>query len=202
MVYTLDPKTFPGDVDRRTKTRCMKSNSFVQGGNIKSGVYSHQLHLYGVEEGGTIIMLGTDKMGRDLWGKACEAGRISLSMSLFGTIISVVVGSVLGVALAITAAGSIMSAALHRVCHCLPAIAAVDGPGGTGTQDRRFVLGLYRHVAVFSPCFRGRRWRAKCAARCCRCAKPISSWRPRRWALRMRASSSATCTRIRSAISS
>jgi peptide/nickel transport system permease protein len=37
-------------------------------------------------------------MGRDLWGKACEAGRVSLSMSLFGTLISVAVGSVLGVA--------------------------------------------------------------------------------------------------------
>jgi peptide/nickel transport system permease protein len=36
-------------------------------------------------------------MGRDLFGKACEAGRVSLSMSLFGTIISVVAGSVLGV---------------------------------------------------------------------------------------------------------
>jgi peptide/nickel transport system permease protein len=55
------------------------------------------LHLFGVEEGGTIYLLGTDKLGRDLWGKACEAGRISLSMSLFGTIISVIVGSVLGV---------------------------------------------------------------------------------------------------------
>jgi peptide/nickel transport system permease protein len=55
-------------------------------------------HLYGVEEGGAIYLLGTDKQGRDLWGKACEAGRISLSMSLFGTIISIAVGSVLGVA--------------------------------------------------------------------------------------------------------
>jgi peptide/nickel transport system permease protein len=55
-------------------------------------------HLFGVEEGGAIHLLGTDKQGRDLFGKACEAGRISLSMSLFGTIISIAVGSVLGVA--------------------------------------------------------------------------------------------------------
>jgi peptide/nickel transport system permease protein len=57
-----------------------------------------KLHLFGVDQGGTIFILGTDKMGRDLWGKACEAGRISLSMSLFGTIISIAAGSVLGVA--------------------------------------------------------------------------------------------------------
>lgn len=54
-------------------------------------------HLIGVAEGGVFNMLGTDKMGRDLFGKACEAGRVSLSMSLFGTIISIAIGSVLGV---------------------------------------------------------------------------------------------------------
>ena len=61
------------------------------------GLIPSDLHLFGVEEGGTIYLLGTDKMGRDLWGKACEAGRISLSMSIFGAVISIAVGSVLGV---------------------------------------------------------------------------------------------------------
>jgi peptide/nickel transport system permease protein len=60
-------------------------------------VFPTKLHLFGVEEGGSLYMLGTDKLGRDLWGKACEAGRISLSIGLFGTIISILVGSVLGV---------------------------------------------------------------------------------------------------------
>src|SRR5690606_3067686 len=62
------------------------------------GLIPSNIHLYGVEEGGTVYLLGTDKLGRDLWGKACEAGRISLTMGLFGTIISVAVGSILGVA--------------------------------------------------------------------------------------------------------
>ncbi len=61
------------------------------------GLIPTNLHLIGVEEGGVFYMLGTDKMGRDLFGKACEAGRVSLSMSLFGTIISIAIGSVLGV---------------------------------------------------------------------------------------------------------
>ena len=61
------------------------------------GLIPTNLHLFGVEEGGVFYMLGTDKMGRDLFGKACEAGRVSLSMSLFGTIISIAIGSVLGV---------------------------------------------------------------------------------------------------------
>ena len=61
------------------------------------GIFPTDIHLVGVEAGGVFNMLGTDKMGRDLFGKACEAGRISLSMSLFGTIISISIGSVMGV---------------------------------------------------------------------------------------------------------
>ena len=61
------------------------------------GLFETDLHLIGVEEGGTLYMLGTDKLGRDLFGKAAEAGRVSLSMSLFGTIISIAVGSVVGI---------------------------------------------------------------------------------------------------------
>jgi peptide/nickel transport system permease protein len=73
-------------------------NFFVQGSEYKIlGLFPSKLHFFGVEEGGTVYLLGTDKLGRDLWGKACEAGRISLSMSLFATIISIAFGSVLGV---------------------------------------------------------------------------------------------------------
>jgi peptide/nickel transport system permease protein len=61
------------------------------------GPFPSTLHLYGVEEGGLIYLLGSDKFGRDIFGRCALAGRISLSMSLFGTVISVVVGSVLGV---------------------------------------------------------------------------------------------------------
>jgi peptide/nickel transport system permease protein len=70
----------------------------VQGWEYKLlGLIPSKLHLFGVEEGGTIYVLGTDKLGRDLFGKSCEAGRVSLSMSLFGTIISIAVGSVVGI---------------------------------------------------------------------------------------------------------
>jgi peptide/nickel transport system permease protein len=96
-VYTLDPATFQVRWEEDT-SKAYDIMFFVQGWEYKIlGLIPSNLHLFGVEEGGTIYLLGTDKLGRDLWGKACEAGRISLSMSLFGTIISVLVGSVLGV---------------------------------------------------------------------------------------------------------
>jgi peptide/nickel transport system permease protein len=96
--YTLDSKTFKV-YWAEDESKMYPIKLFVRGAEYKLfGLIPSKLHLFGVEQGGTIYILGTDKMGRDLWGKACEAGRISLSMSLFGTIISIVVGSVLGVA--------------------------------------------------------------------------------------------------------
>jgi len=73
-------------------------NFFIEGFEYKLfGLIPTKIHLFGVDEGARIHILGTDKMGRDLWSKACEAGRISLSMSLFGAIISIALGSVIGV---------------------------------------------------------------------------------------------------------
>jgi len=96
--YTLNPKTFQV-YWAEDESKPYEIKFFVTGSEYKLlGFIPANLHLFGVEEGGTIYLLGTDKMGRDLWGKACEAGRISLTMSLFGTLISIAVGSILGVA--------------------------------------------------------------------------------------------------------
>ena len=97
-IYELDPITFQVHwVEDTSKTYPVRF--FVEGSEYKLlGLIPMNLHLYSVEEGGTIYLLGTDKLGRDLWGKVAEAGRISLSMGLIGTIISIAFGSVLGVA--------------------------------------------------------------------------------------------------------
>jgi len=93
----LDLETFaPIWSEDRSQTYDLKF--FVRGWEYKLlGLIPMDLHLYGVEEGGTVYILGTDKFGRDVWGRACRAGRISLSMALFGTLISIAAGSVLGV---------------------------------------------------------------------------------------------------------
>jgi peptide/nickel transport system permease protein len=94
---TLDPKTFqPIWVENTQKKYYVQF--FVSSWEYKLlGIIPMNLHLYDVEQGGTLFVLGTDKLGRDLWGKAAQAGRVSLSMSLFGTIVSIAIGSVLGV---------------------------------------------------------------------------------------------------------
>lgn len=93
----LDPVTFAPRWTEDTSKR-YELKFFVQDWEYKIlGFIKSRWHLYGVEEGGTVYLLGTDKFGRDLWGRACRAGRISLTLSLFATIISVSVGSVVGV---------------------------------------------------------------------------------------------------------
>jgi peptide/nickel transport system permease protein len=93
----LDPVTFAPRWTEDTSKR-YPLRFFVQSWEYKLfGLITSRWHLYGVEEGGTVYLLGTDKFGRDLWGRACRAGRISLTLSLFATFISVSVGSVLGV---------------------------------------------------------------------------------------------------------
>ena len=96
-VVELDPTTFaPMWSEDTSRTYALKF--FVRSWEYKIlGLVPSRWHLFGVEEGGTVYILGTDKFGRDLCGRACLAGRISLSMSLFGTFISIAAGSVLGV---------------------------------------------------------------------------------------------------------
>jgi peptide/nickel transport system permease protein len=97
-VETLDPTTFQVTWAPDT-SRIYPIQFFVQGSEYRLlGLIPMNLHLFGVEEGATLYLLGTDKLGRDLWGMACKAGRVSLTMSLFGALISVAVGSVVGVA--------------------------------------------------------------------------------------------------------
>ena len=61
------------------------------------GLIPTNVHLFGVEQGGTIFLMGTERQGRDLFGRACWAGRISLSMSIFAAFISLTIGSITGV---------------------------------------------------------------------------------------------------------
>ena len=93
----FDPVTFEPLWEADTETRYPVRLFVARVGMEGAWIFPTTLHLFGVDEGGTIYLMGTDKFGRDLWGKSCEAGRISLTMSLFGTLISVAIGSVVGV---------------------------------------------------------------------------------------------------------
>jgi peptide/nickel transport system permease protein len=96
-VVTIDMTTFVPTWEEDTSVM-YPIYLFVEGWEYELlGFIPTNRHLFGVEEPGRIYLMGTDRIGRDLFGKSCEAGRISLTMALFGTLISVAIGSVVGI---------------------------------------------------------------------------------------------------------
>ena len=64
----VDAKTFETNWTNDTSKR-YEIQFFVRSWEYKLfGLFPTDLHLFGVEEGGTIYLLGTEKLGRDLWG--------------------------------------------------------------------------------------------------------------------------------------
>jgi len=59
------------------------------------GLLETDLHLFGVQEG-TVFLLGTDTMGRDLLSRILHGGRLSLSVGLIGIAISFLLGITIG----------------------------------------------------------------------------------------------------------
>lgn len=54
--------------------------------------------LFGVEEGGSIFLFGTDTLGRDLLSRILIGSQVSLTVPLVGTLVTIVIGTILGIA--------------------------------------------------------------------------------------------------------
>jgi peptide/nickel transport system permease protein len=60
------------------------------------GVFPGRLHLICPAEGGTLFLLGTDRLGRDMASRLIYGGRISLTVGLVGITISFLLGISIG----------------------------------------------------------------------------------------------------------
>ncbi len=115
---TLDPKTFKQTYVPTTDAYSIRF--FVKGASYRLlGLFPTDVHLFGVDAPGTIALLGTDQLGRDVFSRVLVATRISLSVPLAGMIIGVLVGSILGVTSAYF--GGLMDLLLQRVAEILAA---------------------------------------------------------------------------------
>jgi len=81
----------------RTRASGTPIRLFVRGSPYRLfGLIPADIHLFGVEEGGEIYLLGTDGLGRDLLSRIFAGAGISLSIGLVGVITSFILGAVLG----------------------------------------------------------------------------------------------------------
>jgi len=73
---------------------------FIHGQPYKfMGLLETDLHLYGIDQQGFgVFLLGTDRQGRDMLSRILIGSQMSLTIGLVGVLLSLVFGSVLGVA--------------------------------------------------------------------------------------------------------
>ncbi len=70
---------------------------FVEGEPYKLlGIWDSNIHLVGVDEPAVYFPFGTDNLGRDLYSRTMHAARISLSIGVFGVVISFGLGCLIG----------------------------------------------------------------------------------------------------------
>lgn len=60
------------------------------------GLWTADRHLVGVEPGGTLFLLGTDRLGRDMLSRIIHGARISLTIGLVGIAVSFVLALLFG----------------------------------------------------------------------------------------------------------
>ncbi len=78
------------------KTKKFPIYFFVRGSKYKFwGLWETGIHLFGVKEG-YIFLLGTDRMGRDMFSRILYGARISTTIGLVGVIISLFLGIIIG----------------------------------------------------------------------------------------------------------
>jgi peptide/nickel transport system permease protein len=101
-VYGLEGQRHPETlrtVYQEDRSRIYPLRFFVRGESYEFwGLFETNWHLFGVDEGGTIFLLGTDAVGRDMLTRIIYGSRISLTVGLIGVALSFTFGLLIGAA--------------------------------------------------------------------------------------------------------
>ncbi len=92
-----DPQTFQLEYEEDRSAR-IPIDLFVRGEAWTAlGLIRGDLHLFGPRDGAERLhLMGSDQRGRDLFSRIIFGGQVSLSVGIFGVLITIVLGSVLG----------------------------------------------------------------------------------------------------------
>lgn len=98
LVADMDPETW-ARIYREDTSQTYPVQFFAPGWDYKLfGLIPTNIHLLSPAEGGSLYLLGTDKMGRDLLSLIIFGARISVSIAVFGALVGAFLGSVIGAA--------------------------------------------------------------------------------------------------------
>ncbi len=92
----MDRATFRMKISQNPEER-YHLRFFVEGAPYSIlGIFRSNIHLFGVEEGGKLFLLGTDTKGRDLFSRILYGAQVSLTVGLIGVALSLVIGVTIG----------------------------------------------------------------------------------------------------------
>lgn len=60
------------------------------------GLFESNLHLFGVDDPGKLLLLGTDEFGRDEFSRLLWGGQISIAAGLVATAVTLLIGTIVG----------------------------------------------------------------------------------------------------------
>jgi len=90
--------TATDDGYREDQTRAYPVHAFVRGDSYSFlGLAETNLHLFGVEDPGKLLLFGTDAFGRDEFSRVLLGGQISVAAGIVATAVTLLVGTIVGV---------------------------------------------------------------------------------------------------------
>lgn len=99
-VYALKGERHPETLRKsytEDRTKLCSIHLFEKGEPYRLwGIFKTDIHLFGVKREGTLFLLGTDSMGRDMLSRIIYGSRISLTIGLVGVTLSFILGLAIG----------------------------------------------------------------------------------------------------------